>query len=328
MKRFLTAAVALLLAAPCGAQTPRFDAWFEADDFAAIETEADRLLAASAADRTGLVARARLGLAYDDASKLDAAVAAMQQCLAGNARDATCHLWLGRAYGRKALDAGMLAGVRYAGRIKHHFERAVELDPASIEARASLNQFYLLAPSLAGGGKTKARANTEAYARLRAVEAELLAAQVDLAEEKFDLADKRLLGFGAATDGAVLDLWQQQLAALGFAYLSRPPVRLDDAQRVFEFAARRFPKNELFRRGLGRTAQELGDYELAARRFEEALAIKPQPGAHYRLAQVAEKLGDLTRAVLHYEKTLRFPRGVPAAVQRDASDRLRVLKAA
>jgi tetratricopeptide (TPR) repeat protein len=94
---------------------------------------------------------------------------------------------------------------------------------------------------------------------------------------------------------------------------------------VFEFAAGIFPDREIFQRGLGRVAQEQGRYAEAAARFERALAIKAQPGAHYRLAQVAEKLGDTPRAIAHYEKTIRFPHGVPASVLRDASERLRVL---
>jgi tetratricopeptide (TPR) repeat protein len=74
-------------------------------------------------------------------------------------------------------------------------------------------------------------------------------------------------------------------------------------------------------------AQEQGRYEAAAAHFESALAIRPQPGAHYRLAQVAEKLGDTARAITHYEKTLRFSSGVPRSVLSDANERLKTLGA-
>jgi tetratricopeptide (TPR) repeat protein len=330
MRLHLTLAIAGLLglctAAPAlHAQAPQLDAWFDADDFASIEREIDRRLKADADDRIGLLARARLGVAWRDASRLDEAIAAMERCLARHEADARCHWWLGRAYGRKALEAGMVGGVRYAGRIREHFERAAALEPQAVEIRYDLHQFYILAPSLAGGGKAKARASLAEFARLRPAEASLLQAQLDLAEERTADAESRLLAFAGADDRAVRTVWQDQLAALGFRYFAGKPPRLDDAQRVFDFAARRFPDNELFQRALGRVAQEQARYEAAALHFERALAIKPQPGAHYRLAQVAEKLGDTARAITHYEKTVRFPYGVPPAVLRDASERLRVL---
>jgi len=319
------ALVAIAAMRPVTAQTPQFDAWFEADDAASIEREIDGRLKADPDDRVALIARARLGVGHRDASRLDVAIEAMERCLERDAAAARCHLWLGRAFGRKALEAGMIAGIRYAGRVREHFERAVALDPDAVDARYDLNNFYILSPGIAGGSKARARAGVDDFARRRPGEAALLAAQLDLAEEKYADADAKLLAFAGASDRAVLDVWQDELAALGYAYFSRKPPRLDGARRVFEFAASRFPRNELFMRALGRIAQEQARYEAAASHYEKALAIKPQPGAHYRLAQVAEKLGDTARAIVHYEKTIRWPDGVPAPIARDASERLRAL---
>lgn len=307
------------------AQSPQFDAWFDADDFTSIEREIARRLQADGDDRMALIARARLGVSWRDSSRIDEAVAAMERCLARNDADARCHWWLGRAYGRKALEAGTLGGVRFAGRVREHFERAAQFEPQAIEIRYDLHQFYILAPSLAGGGKAKARASLAEFARLRPAEAPLLEAQLDIAEERIAEAEARLLKFAGSDDRGVRTVWQDQLAGLGFRHFSAKPPRLDDARRVFEFAATRFPDRELFQRGLGRVAQEQGRYTEAAAYFERALAIKAQPGAHYRLAQVAEKLGDTPRAIAHYEKTIRSPHGVPASILRDASERLRVL---
>jgi tetratricopeptide (TPR) repeat protein len=324
--RFAALVLASLAHVPLLAQTPQFDTWFEAEDFVAVEREIARLRGADADDPAALIAIARLGVSHPDDSRLAAGIEAMERCLQRNEAHARCHLWLGRSYGRKALEAGMVTGIRYAGRIRTHFERAVALAPESIEARFDLNQFYILAPSLAGGGKARARENNAAFDKLRPAEATLLHAQLDIAEERLPDADRRLLGFAGSDDPGVRAVWQDQFASLGFLYFSRKPPRLDDAQRVFAAAAERFPRNELFRRGLGRVAQEQGRFDEAARHFEQALEIKAQPGAHYRLAQVAEKLGDTARAITHYEKTLRFPRDVPAAVLRDSSERLRVLQ--
>lgn len=324
----LFVSLAALAAAPAFAQSAQFDAWFEVDDFAAIEREITRRLAADAHDRDALIARARLSLADPDSKRLDDGESAMNTCLARRPDDARCHLWLGRVYGRRAIEAGMLAGARYAGRIREHFARAVALEPEAIDARYDLNQFYILAPGLVGGGKGKARDNAADFARLRPREAVLLDAQLALAEERFADADRLLMSFGGSDDRAVRAVWQDQLAGLGFRYLSGKPPRLDDAGRVFAFAAERSPRNELFRRGLGRVAQEQGRWQDAAQHFEQALAIRSQPGAHYRLAQVAEKLGDSARAITHYEKTLRAPRGVPRSVLSDANERLKALQSA
>ena len=329
MPRRLRSALALALCVvlpTAAAQTPQFDAWFDRDDVAAVEREIDRRLAADADDRIGLIARARLGVGWHDASRLEASIEAMERCLSRNEGDARCHLWLGRAFGRKALEAGMLGGIRYASRVREHFERAAALEPQAVDIRYDLHQFYILAPSLAGGGKAKAREGLAEFARLRPAQSPLLEAQLDLAEERLAEAETRLLAFAGPDDRGVRSVWQDQLAALGFRHVAAKPPRLDEARRVFDFAARRFPDQELFQRGLGRVAQEQARYAEAAVHFERALAIKAQPGAHYRLAQVAEKLGDTARAIAHYEKTIRFPHGVPAGVLRDASERLRVLK--
>lgn len=319
------ALLALFACAFARAQSPQFDTWFEADDFASIEREIERRLRFDGDDRVGLIARARLGLVWHDASRLDAAIEAMERCLARQADDARCHLWLGRAFGRKAMEAGALGGVRYAGRVREHFERAAQLEPQAVDIRYDLHQFYILAPSLTGGGKSKARASLAEFAKLRPGEAPLLEAQLDLAEERIGEAETRLLKFAGSDDRGVRAVWQDLLAGVGFRHFSAKPPRLDDARRVFDFAAARFSDRELFQRGLGRVAQEQGRYADAAAHFERALSIKPQPGAHYRLAQVAEKLGDTARAISHYEKTIRAPHGVPASVLRDASERLRVL---
>jgi tetratricopeptide (TPR) repeat protein len=307
------------------AQSPQFDIWFDADDFASIEREIELRLRADGDDHIGLIARARLGLAWHDASRLDASIGSMERCLARKPDDARCHLWLGRAFGRKAIEGGTLGGIRHAGRVREHFERAAALEPQAVDIRYDLHHFYILAPGIAGGGKSKARASLAEFAKLRPAEAPLLASQLNLAEEKLAEADARLLAFAGSDERSVRNVWQDQLTALGFRYFSAKPPLMDDARRVFEFAAARFPAQELFQRGLGRVAQEQGRYAAAAAHFERALAIKPQPGAHYRLAQVAEKLGDTPRAITHYEKTIRSPHGVPASVARDASERLRVL---
>jgi len=70
-------------------------------------------------------------------------------------------LWMGRIYGEKADRVGFLSAAGLAKKVRTSFERAVELDPRSWEARTDLAEFYLEAPGIVGGGKDKARAEAE-----------------------------------------------------------------------------------------------------------------------------------------------------------------------
>src|SRR6202049_376364 len=72
------------------------------------------------------------------------------------------YLWLGRIYGEKADRAGFHSAAGLAKRVRNSFERAVELDGRSWEARADLAEFYLEAPGIIGGGQDKARAQAQA----------------------------------------------------------------------------------------------------------------------------------------------------------------------
>ena len=68
------------------------------------------------------------------------------------------HLWLGRAYGYSAQRASILWQFPLARKVRIHFEKAVDLDPNNIDARADLAEYYLKAPRVLGGGKGKAEA--------------------------------------------------------------------------------------------------------------------------------------------------------------------------
>ena len=68
------------------------------------------------------------------------------------------HLWLGRAYGYSAQRASILWQFPLARKVKVHFEKAVELNPDNIDARADLAEYYIKAPRILGGGQEKAEA--------------------------------------------------------------------------------------------------------------------------------------------------------------------------
>jgi tetratricopeptide (TPR) repeat protein len=65
-------------------------------------------------------------------------------------------MWLGRAYGRRAETSSMLTAPGYASKARQNFEKAMALDPHSLEALNDLFEYYLEAPGFLGGGYDKA----------------------------------------------------------------------------------------------------------------------------------------------------------------------------
>ncbi len=117
-----------------------------------------------------LLVRARL-----QSRQAEKAIAAGEKAVALGPKNAQAFYWLGNAYGNRIGEVGMLTKMSMAPKLRDAFERAVALDPALIDARTSLIEFYLLAPGAIGGGVDKARAQATAigkYDRARALMAQ------------------------------------------------------------------------------------------------------------------------------------------------------------
>ena len=68
------------------------------------------------------------------------------------------HLWLARAYGRRAETEGWFVAASRAAKARQYFESAIALDPHNAEALNDLFDYYLNAPGFLGGGADKAEA--------------------------------------------------------------------------------------------------------------------------------------------------------------------------
>lgn len=88
------------------------------------------------------------------------------------------HLWLANAVGQQAQNANVMRQPFMARRIKAEYEKAVELDPRSIEARNGLISYYLQAPAVMGGSPEKAREQARAIAALDVVQGLMATAQI------------------------------------------------------------------------------------------------------------------------------------------------------
>jgi tetratricopeptide (TPR) repeat protein len=96
------------------------------------------------------------------AEKWDAAVEAGEKLVKEAPGSSEAHLWLGRAYGQKALKSSLFSQMGWAKKCRASFEKAVALDPKSADARVDLVQYYANAPGIAGGGMDKAREQVKA----------------------------------------------------------------------------------------------------------------------------------------------------------------------
>jgi tetratricopeptide (TPR) repeat protein len=89
---------------------------------------------------------------------------AFEKAVAAEPDNADYHLWLGRAWGRKAERAtgfAKIGALSLANRVREEFIRAIELDSLNLPALQSLFDYYINAPGIVGGGVDKAEAMIE-----------------------------------------------------------------------------------------------------------------------------------------------------------------------
>jgi tetratricopeptide (TPR) repeat protein len=118
--------------------------------------------------------------------RFDEAADAFERAAKQQQGSAVYHFWLGQAYGAQAQQANVLRQPSLARRTKQEFERAVQLDPDYLDARAGLMQFYLLAPGLMGGSVDKAREQAAEVRRRDPYRGAFLAASI--AQRQKDVA--------------------------------------------------------------------------------------------------------------------------------------------
>ncbi len=137
----------------------------------------------------------------------DDAITQFRKAVELGPNDGMSHLWLGRAYGRKAEHA--LIGLGPAKMTRSEFETAVKLAPDAIEIRFDLLDFYLEAPGFLGGGRDKAEMQAQEIGRLSPRLG--CAAQAEILEQNHELERARGILVQATTKypedaGAHLDL--------------------------------------------------------------------------------------------------------------------------
>lgn len=204
------------------------------------------------------------------ARDFDTAIKHFEKAIELDPKRSAYHLDLGGAYGNKAQSAGLLSKASLAGKSRNALEKAVELDPRSIDARNGLLQFYSQAPGIMGGGMDKAHAQADEMIKLDPIRGKIAKAGLFSREKKFDEA---------------FALYEDTLR-------SKP----DDYASLYQIG-----------RLAAETGQRL---ELGLASLQKCLGMTPPSGApghaaaHWRLGNIWEKKGDKTAARTCYEAAL------------------------
>lgn len=303
-KRFLISIVALALHAAAGAASPAPDATPETLLKNGRVDEALTVLNQRAANSQDAYTYHMIARSYFALGKWDEAIKYSQKAIAIAPGTSLYHLYLGRAYGRKAENVGFLTAASLAGKMRDEFEKAVALNGDDVSARTDLAEFYIEAPALVGGGKDKARRQADTIAAKDGATAHWIRARVAEKEKDYNAAEEEYRA-AIAESGNRPDNW------LSLASFYRRRGRLHEMEAAINKAisAQKKPSNILYDaatllfrsgRSLPEAAQYLTKYLSAKDKVEDAPAFQ----AYYLLGQVLEKQGDREGARKQYEAAL------------------------
>lgn len=302
MRRALLAFLFLAVAAPVSAASvAEAEALLKARDPRAAAVVAT-LLAAKPQDVQARVLHTQLLLQQRKAGDaLDFAEDTVEMA----PRSALAHYWLGRAYGARIGQVGMLSKMSMAPKLRTSFERAVELDPNLHGARSALVEFHLQAPSIVGGSVDEARRQANELLRRDPPRGHYALASVLANEGKEEEARKAYLAAYAARP-------EQAEYRMAAGIVHQQAGDWDQAFAVFEAWTRDDPKATSAWYQLGRAAALSGKrLESGADALRRFLALPATPGdpepkhAWYRLGQVLAQAGDKAGARTAFQQALK-----------------------
>lgn len=213
--------------------------------------------------------------------------------------------WYGNALGNEAMKASKVRQPFLARRMKAAWETAIRLDPATIEARVSLIQFYVQAPGFMGGSKDKAFAVAEEIKRLDARRGWEEVGKLHERDKRWAEAEKAYLA-GAALPSE-RPFMQFRLALL-YANSGQPERALD----AYEAILKAHPQERAALYAIGRVASLTGQrLDRGAEALQEYLSEPPRAteptlaNAHYRLGLIRERQGRPDDARLAYQAALK-----------------------
>lgn len=213
------------------------------------------------------------------------------------------YLWLARIYGEKADRAGFLSAAGLAKKVRSSFERAVELEPNSWEARTDLAEFYIEAPGIVGGGKDKALAEADRLVPLNPGMAHWVLARVAEKNKDPAEAEREYRAEIAATHGGAR-------AWLDLAIFLRHANRIEEMEQALrQLETAPVDRAESLMDGASLFLHAGHDYALGVRLIRRYFSIGsveegPAFKAHAYLGELLERQGDRRGAAAEYRTAL------------------------
>lgn len=213
------------------------------------------------------------------------------------------YLWLGRIYGEKADRVGFLSAAGLAKKVRNSFERAVELEPNSWEARTDLAEFYIEAPGIVGGGKDKALAEADRLVPLNPGMAHWVLARIAERNKDPAEAEREYRAAIAVTHGGAR-------AWLDLAIFLRHSNRVEEMEQALrQLETAPADRAESLMDGASLLLRAGHDYALGVRLIRRYFSIGtveegPAFKAHTYLGELLERQGDRRGAAAEYRAAL------------------------
>jgi tetratricopeptide (TPR) repeat protein len=144
----------------------------------------EKALVSNPQDIDAVIQLANIKLAFRD---LNGATELAERAVAAKPHDASAHEVLADCYGEKAQrEDGFFHGLKMAHSFVSEAEATLAIDPKNIHTMRNLIQYYLEAPALAGGSKTKANEMADRIGGVDQSKGYLAKAEIALHEKQND----------------------------------------------------------------------------------------------------------------------------------------------
>jgi tetratricopeptide (TPR) repeat protein len=325
-------------AAPSFAADPSVESLMERGHYKQARAALEKQLAANANDADAMLQMALVKLEFNE---VESAIKLAEKAVALKAKDARAHSALADCYGQKAEgDVGMFEGLKLLRAFKRENEAALAIDPKNYNALHSFMEFYLGAPGIAGGSKSKAIEMAEKIVAIDAAKGNLAKGEIALHEKQFDqvlgLYQKAVetdpKSYDALTalaglyisekwrDPAKAELYTQKAIsldparALAYGILAQAKVwaeKWSELDQVIAQAEKAVPDNYIYYYRAGRALLNSGkDNARAERYFRKYLSQEPEGNTptlavgHWQLGLALEKLGRKQDAIAEVQAAL------------------------
>lgn len=266
-----------------------------------------------AANGPGAAAYAAMMKAWQ-AGKLDDAIKSADAVLKAEPANVAFLNAIGGLYCEKAQKANVLTKLSWAGKCHSTWERAITIDPKNVQTHASLMQYYLRAPGIAGGGTDKAKAEADRMAALDPVAGEISRGHI-ARSGKLPAEAERHYRKAAEIDAP------GRRGSVELASFYAGEMRWSDARGVFEARLTKNAGDTFAAYMLARLMQSQGaDLPRAIELFDRYLASPALEGgpthadAWFRKGQTLAALGRRADAVAALETALKLdPTHAPAS---------------